>query len=446
MRRLGWNKNLISSEAGNVGMIFAAMIIPTVMLIGGAVDYGDAINKKLLLQSAADAATLAAAKLDDDEPALIIAAAENVFNAKIEGTALEGVEPQVSFADSQVTLTVSTNVPTAFMRAAHIDNLEISARSVAQKGNDDVEGDDAQWGKVCMLALDPDATYGITAQGSKEIDLGNCWAFVNSDSSTSVHEVGNSYSFESGGVCTVGLDDVTHGNFDPAPRESCADPMADPFASTSAYPNASAWVPKTAMPTVPAACTNNGLNLKKGTYALSPGHYCGGIKLQAQAKVTFNPGIYVIDNGKLQTSSGSQLTGSNVVFYLYDSNTGDNNYPMLDIGSGSTVNLVGRHSGSSYQGFLVMQNAAHGEGQTSIVQGGGTFNMEGVLYLPTQKLELGGNGDMNGSSHYFMAVAKEYELRGSGHLHVKDHDGFSPLPNLTPDLPDIEGQVARLVE
>jgi hypothetical protein len=79
-------------------------------------------------------------------------------------------------------------------------------------------------------------------------------------------------------------------------------------------------------------------------------------------------------------------------------------------------------------------------------QSGGTFNKEGVLYLPTQRLEIGGNGDMNGASHYFMSIAKEYELRGSGHLHIKDHDGSSPLPNITPDLPDLEAQAARLVE
>jgi hypothetical protein len=332
------------------------------------------------------------------------------------------------------------------MPVAHINSLEIRVRSVAQRGNADGEGDDAQGGKVCMLALDPDATYGLTVQGSKTIDLGNCWAYVNSDSTTSVHEVGNSYTFESGGVCTVGLDDVTHDNFDPAPREACGDPMDDPFATTGAYPSASAWVPKTAMPSVPSSCTNSSLNLKKGTYTLNPGRYCGGIELQAQAKVTFNPGVYIIDDGTLQSASGSQLTGSNVVFYLYDSNTSNMSYPTLDIGSGSTVNIVGRHDGSSYEGFLVMQNANHGEGQTSLIQGGGTFNMEGILYLPTQRLEIGGNGDMNGASHYFMSIAKEYELRGSGHLHIKDHDGSSPLPNITPDLPDLEAQTARLVE
>lgn len=94
----------------------------------------------------------------------------------------------------------------------------------------------------------------------------------------------------------------------------------------------------------------------------------------------------------------------------------------------------------------MIQNALAGQGQTSIIQGGGTFNMEGVGHMPTQKLEMGGNGDMNGSSKYFMAVAKEFEMRGSGHLYIKQHQSASLLPDITPDLPEIDAKTARLTE
>ncbi len=446
MRRLGW-KSWTENEDGNIGMIFAAMLIPTIMLIGGAVDYGDAINKKTLLQNAADAATLAAAKLDDDDTSAIIAMAEGVFAAKLEGTALEGVEPDVTFDDSAVTLTADGTSQTAFMKMANIDKLDFHVRSVASKGTDDVAADEtATWGKLCLLALDPNASTGILAQGSKTIDLGTCWAYTNSESTTAVDDIGNSYVFDSGGVCAVGFADVDHDNFNPAPRSGCNKTIADPYATTGAYPSAAAWVPKTAMPTVPAACKSSGLTLKKGTYTLDPGRYCAGIKMQAQAKVTFNPGVYIIDDGSLQSSSGSQLTGTNVVFYLYNSNTANTTYPKLDIGSGSIVSLVGRHTGQSYQGFAVMQNAMHGQGQTSLIQGGGTFNMEGVLYLPTQKLEIGGNGAMNGSSNFFIGVVKSVELRGSGHLYVKARTASSLLPDITPEMPTLNSQTTRLIE
>jgi hypothetical protein len=450
MRRLGWNKDWISKEDGNVGIIFAAMLIPTIMLIGGAVDYGDAINKRTLLQAAADAATLAGAKLDDDDPAAIIATAEGIFAAKLEGTALEGITPDVDFADSQLTLTVSTEVPTAFMRMASIDSLEVFARSVAQKGNDDAEAESGTWGNICLLALDPDTSVGIDVQGSKTAELGTCWAYSNSDSDFSVDSTGNSYTFNSGGVCAAALLDaeaIDHNNFNPSVREGC-DQIDDPFANVGAYPSAASWDPTFTLPTVSnTTCTANGLSLKKGTYTLNPGQYCGGLEAKAQAKVTFNPGVYIVTDGAFKAWSGAQLTGTNVLFYLYDrSSAANTSSPIFEIQGGATVSLTGRHAGSSYEGYLLIQNALAATGSTSTIQGGGTFNMEGVLYLPTQKLEMGGNGSMNGSSHYFMAVAKSFYIYGSGTLTVKDHDGSSPLPDITPEMPDLDSQAARLVE
>ncbi len=168
MRVASASKRFAVNESGNVGMIFAAMIIPTIMLIGGAVDYGQAINKKTILQGAADAATLAAAKLDDDEPEAIISAAQAIFLAKIEKAGIEDVQFQVNFVDNEVRLTASTTEPTAFMKVAAIDELPVEAYSVATKGHDDqVEDPDDTWGKLCMLALDPDASEGLKLRAAR---------------------------------------------------------------------------------------------------------------------------------------------------------------------------------------------------------------------------------------------------------------------------------------
>ncbi len=440
MRVASASKRFAVNESGNVGMIFAAMIIPTIMLIGGAVDYGQAINKKTILQGAADAATLAAAKLDDDEPEAIIQAAHAIFLAKVEKAGIENVQVQVNFVDNEVRLTASTTEPTAFMKVASIDELPVEAYSVATKGYDEqVEEQDDTWGKLCMLALDPNASEGLKVQGSKIAGLGSCWAYVNSDSSSSVQSIGNSYEFNAGGVCTVGLADVEHNNFNPSVRPAC-DPVEDPFANASAYPSAASWEPKFALPDVEAqGCMADALRLRKGTFTMLPGRYCGGLEIRSQATANFIEGVYILDSGRFTAWSGASLTGDNVVFYQY----GDN--ALVEIQGGANVDLIGRHAGESYEGFLIIQNAQAAEGETSTIQGGGVFDMEGIVYMPTQQLEMGGNGDMNGSSDFFIVVAKSFYIFGSGELHVKANTGSSPLPDLTPNMPDLDSQTTRLV-
>jgi hypothetical protein len=441
MRLTTASKLFISQDSGNVGMIFAAMVIPIVMLIGGAVDYGVAVNKKTLLQGAADAATLAAAKLDDDEPAAIISAATEIFRAKVELVGMGAVEPAVSFVDNEVRIRARTEYPTAFMKVASIDELPVEVYSAATKGWDDAaEEEAATWGKLCMLALDPNISHGLKVQGSKVADLGTCWAYVNSDSSASVQSVGNSYEFRAGGVCTVGLTDIEHNNFYPSVRPAC-DPVADPFASVGAYPSAANWTPNFDLPEVASMnCIANNLRLKKGRFTLEPGRYCGGLEVQANAQVTFNGGVYIVDNGTFTAWSGARLTGDNVVFYQHGFDA------IVEIQGGAIVDLTGRHAGETYQGFLFIQHAEAAEGETSTIQGSGTFNMEGIVYMPTQKLEMGGNGNMNGVSDFFIVVAKNFEIFGSGHLFVKAHSGASPLPDLTPDMPNLDAQTTRLVQ
>ncbi len=251
--------------------------------------------------------------------------------------------------------------------------------------------------------------------------------------------IGNSYAFNSGGVCTVGFADVEHNNFDPSVRAGC-DPVADPFANVSAYPSAASWEPKFDLPEVDTMpCKSSALRLKKGKFTLDGGRYCGGLELMANSKVTFNPGVYIVDGAPLRAWSGSMLTGDDMVFYMHGAGA------IVEIQGGSTVDLTGRHSGETYEGFVIIQNALAAEGEKSTIQGGGVFNMEGIVYMPTQKLEMGGNGNMNGSSDFFVVVAKNFEIFGSGRLYVKAHNVASLLPDLTPDMPDLDSQTTRLV-
>ncbi len=205
--------------------------------------------------------------------------------------------------------------------------------------------------------------------------------------------------------------------------------VKDPFATVSAYQLPySSYTSTFTPPSVSGSCKASNLNLKKGTFTLSPGRYCGGIHLQAQAKVTFQEGVYIIDNGDFTTQSGSSITGSNVVFYFNGANA------TATVIGGGTVNLKGRQTGSSYEGFLFIQHPDAARGETTNIQGGGTFNVEGVIYMPTQNILITGNGDSNASSKFFSIVAKSFEFRGNGIFRLKPHDPASNMPDITPTI------------
>lgn len=254
----------MNNESGNVGMIFAASIIPVVMLIGSAVDFGDASKKRATLQLAIDAAALAAARtVDDDVTAAIDEAARSSRRKSRAPRSRASCRP--SRPSCTITLTAHVASKTAFMKIVNIDEFNLNVRAVAERGQEELSGDSTADGKVCLLALDPNATHGLEMQGSKTADLGTCWSYVNSETAESVDDTGNSYSFVSSGVCTVGLSLDHSDNFSIKPREGCS-AMADPFANTGAYPSASAWSPKLTMPQITDKdCKAGTLNLKKGT-------------------------------------------------------------------------------------------------------------------------------------------------------------------------------------
>ena len=68
-------------------------------------------------------------------------------------------------------------------------------------------------------------------------------------------------------------------------------------------------------------------------------------------------------------------------------------------------------------------------------QGGGTMNLEGMLYMPTQRIEVSGNGNVNGSSPYFAMVAKDFYFRGNGTFKMSKSTGGASAADIVPNLP-----------
>lgn len=409
--------NLLRDEEGSVAIIFALTMIPAMLLVGGAIDFGRAYSLREKLQNAADSAVIAAAAMPSSAVASErINAAKTTFNANLSGNI--GAIPTVTVNGGTVTLNTSADFNTAFLSVAQIEKLTIRAAASASSSSPNQP--------ICMLALDPESTDGIHIQGANVVRYQGCWAQTNSIKATAINANGSNATATGDGHCAVGGYAAEHNNFSPTPRTGCS-VVNDPFATVSAYnlPPSSYRSTFTA-PALATTCKASNLSLKKGTYTLDPGRYCGGIDIKAQATVVFNPGVYVIDNGLFNVQSGASVSGSNLLFYYSGVNS------RMTIIGGGTVNFKGRNSGSSYEGFLMIAHPDSSRGLESNIQGGGTFNMEGMVYMPTQRISISGNGDVNGSSKNFGIVAKDFYFQGNGTFNFKVRDSSSTLPDLMP--------------
>jgi Flp pilus assembly protein TadG len=101
---------------GNVALLFGLALVPLSFLVGMGLDFSNAMQKKVLLDAAADAAALAAvtpAMLGQSETAAITAA-QNMFNA--QASAIGGLSyqpPAVTVTNSGLTRTVTVTYTAA---------------------------------------------------------------------------------------------------------------------------------------------------------------------------------------------------------------------------------------------------------------------------------------------------------------------------------------------
>ena len=413
-------------ERGNTGIVFAFALVPVILLVGGAIDVGNVYTHQQRLQAAGDAAVLAANTMGEATEDQRTTIALKSFQANVTDTpALANLVPEITASGTTVSLKATTQIPTPFLSMMQLSSMTIHTNTRADA---EVIDTSTTPGKICMLALDPNHSDGIHIQGTNQIRYPNCWAHTNSTMGTAINAAGNSGATAVGkGHCAVGGASVTT-QYSPAVKTGCQH-VPDPFAAVSAYHASQAYQANFALPSATGTCIGNNMNLKKGTFTLSPGRYCGGLELQAHAKVTLNPGVYIIDSGRLLVQSGSWIQGNNVVFYF----TGPN--ARLELIGGGVINLQGRHSGSSYAGFLFIAHANANTNGKSNIQGGGIMNIEGMLYMPRQTIEVSGNGHVNANAKYFGMIAKNFYFRGNGEFHMNVHGSSSVVPDVMPTMP-----------
>jgi hypothetical protein len=148
--------------------------------------------------------------------------------------------------------------------------------------------------------------------------------------------------------------------------------VADPYA-TASFPTFS-------------GCTEQNFTAKD-TIKINPGVYCGGIKLNAGANVTLNPGIYYLDGGDLNVNGGAALAGSDVT--LVFTSQSRNSFATASINGNATINLTPPKTGST-SGIVIFGDRRMPVGTAFTFNGGATQYLGGAIYLPKAAVTFSG--------------------------------------------------------
>jgi Putative Flp pilus-assembly TadE/G-like len=341
----------LSNERGNVSILFGLLILPIVFVLGLAMDLDRAFQAKSIIQAAADSAVIGGGALPQNSTTdQRIAVAKALFTKNAAASGITGLNPSLTVSDGTVNLHVGWNMPTTFMSIAGVNSVPVGVVSAGLVQYPPQGGG----GPICLLALDPNSTLGIHVQGNNKINYPKCWGYSDSTQSTSVNGVGAA-AVVGAGTCAVG-GVSQNGQYTPTPVSGCGT-MTDPFSSVSAYATTGSYKPTFTPPTMPTSCVATGLTLKKGTYNLSPGRYCGGLSIMAGATVNLAAGVYIIDGGTLNVQSGGNLNGTDVLFYLSNSSLDQPDRPRgivelcqlpRDRGHGSGLEWSLEHPGRRY--------------------------------------------------------------------------------------------------
>jgi Flp pilus assembly protein TadG len=388
-------KTLKSDTKGSIAVMAASSLLVMAFAVGLAIDFGRAATAGSKLQSGVDSAALALASSH-----LPANQQSDYVGRRLTANAADSNIRDLTYevkanSDKTITISATASVPTT-LGAIIKPSIPIT-RSVT------VPFSAAAAPPTCIYVLAPTGT-GLTIDSNGSMDA-DCGIQVNSVSS-------NALTFSSGGKitstsnCVVGGTVYDGGSSATPPVQHCA-ALADPLAGFP-EPNDSS---------LPCDFTNKKINEKK-TVTVDPGVYCGGLNIAGNSDVTFNPGVYIMRNGPLKTSSHVTLTGSEVFFHF----TGDKSYLFVD--SNSTTDFTAPKSGP-YKGILFYQDRNSTAG-TSQLDSGNHSRLDGVVYFPNTNLHLDSNGDT--LSEWTIWVAKSLKVDSKAKLVVRNYDTTSTTP------------------
>jgi hypothetical protein len=287
-------------------------------------------------------------------------------------------------------------------------SMPVSARAVAFNG--------ANNGSGCLHALNKNATDTIALAGSFTLDAPGCQVLDNSSAACALDFTGAAGRLTAGSVSVAGTSCGHTGDSSPAPQKGPQ--VSDPLASTYTP------IPPASWPTCGAAPSGNTWGASGGkTYNPSG---TGGTTLfcyssgtdKVKNSVTMDAGTYIFTSSLALQGSGSLDGSAGVTIYL--AAPGGN---MNMGGSGSSnLKLIAPSTGP-FANVAIYQEPA----DTNDVSLTGTpvSLLQGIVYLPSAELDLGGNSNQTLTSDL---IVNKLSVSGNAFLQLTDLSATTSTP------------------
>ncbi len=252
--------------------------------------------------------------------------------------------------------------------------FQVGARAVATLGGT---------GTACVLQLLPNWMTGISLSNGVRVELDECGMDANAAGPSSLSVTGGArlttqYVSVSGEVSVRNGAKIDATDGVKTNQPAVADPYADvPQPSYSGCDH-----------------TNMTIGWSAHEQPIFPGVYCKGLTIGNGARVTMNPGVYIIDRGTFEIGGGTEVTGTGVTIFLTRSK--GSNFAEAVIGNGAKVELTAPTSGPM-AGLVFFGDRNAPLSNTTEFGGGARAEITGAIYLPSQTVTFG-NGFSNDSN------------------------------------------------
>ncbi len=400
-------KRFLKDNRGNVALTTAIMALPLLMGTGIAIDYSLLSRAESALQEAADSAALASAKelgLSNTNRTTISEISEDYVisnlqqNLNMDGSNHSvGVSTTIAGDNSGLTVNLEYHWQPFVLHHLGGNVLPLKVTATANL---------AGTKKICMIGLEEKNNRTIHLTKRASLEARDCGVYANSSDKQAIR-VDDNARIVAGVTCSSGgVKGAKHASFTPQPITDCP-PISDPLLNR-------------VQPSV-GLCDFNNYEIKKGMHVLYPGTYCGGLKVRGTAEAKLQPGIYIINGGKLEVTDKARFEGENVGFFL----AGDK--AKLLFKKETTINLTAPKTGPM-AGLLIFEDRAASKIEKHQITSDNARLLLGTIYLPNGTLKIDSEGPIADQAAYTAIIARAVELAEGPTLYLNSNYNATDVP------------------
>lgn len=422
----GWQ-----NDHGNVAMAFALAAPALLIAAGGAVDFQSLGGQRAAMQAAADALATRGAR----EYLL-----ENSTETQIEALVRATAEAQYTESLGQFTLVataddgekaVTAELKQAPRKGLFLHNLPAFKEPVTVRATAVARGAS----NVCVVALEETGGGAIKTESTAKLLAAKCSILSNSTSSSGV-DAGGFSKLRASLICSAGGASGGSYNYEPQALTDCPvyeDPLKDRLEPEVGACDHNDLVLGDAssglglightLTTVISAIDGSDEDTLIGytRFDLTPGVYCGGLKIRADADVHLEPGVYVFKNGPLTIELGGRLFGKGAGLFFTGAGA------VFTFKPESIVHLTAPTEGIM-AGMLVMENRGRSSVEDYSILSANARTLLGTIYLPNGRLRVDSLMPIADDSAYTAIVTRYLRMTGSPQLVLNTDYTLTDVP------------------